>query len=188
MHVVKTHKHKNKHNRTNSKRKVWGKVVYNERWSLIRANIHQRPDCSGIIKLTIVAGDVSFPHLKGLWGKVDDSFPPMHFFFFFEVEISMCILSPFIRPGSSVHSGSASWDNYGRVFPDKLHVGSFPDRLPHYSWRAEPAHTDFIGSRMYVCLVVTCHLHFWQNNEGLSCATAVKLGWNWHRIKTSTKS
>ena len=32
-------------------------------------------------------------------------------------------------PGS-VHSGSANWDDCGRVFPDELRVSSFPDRLP----------------------------------------------------------
>ena len=31
----------------------------------------------------------------------------------------------------SVHSGSASWDNCGRTFPDKLHVSSSPDWFPH---------------------------------------------------------
>ena len=40
------------------------------------------------------------------------------------------------------------------------------------------AHSDFIGSRMYACLAVTCHLHFWQNDRGLLRATAVTRGWN----------
>ena len=43
------------------------------------------------------------------------------------------ILSPpaLFMPGS-VHSGSASWDDCGRVFPYKLRVSSFPDRFQHY--------------------------------------------------------
>ena len=32
--------------------------------------------------------------------------------------------------------------------------------------------------KVYVCLVVTCQLHFWQNDRGLLRATAVTWGWN----------
>ena len=32
--------------------------------------------------------------------------------------------------------------------------------------------------RVYVCLVVTCHLHFGQNKQALLHATVVKQGWN----------
>ena len=82
------------------------------------------------------------------------------FFFFLIVEISLHTLIPLFRPGS-VHSGSMSWDDCVWVFPDKLRVNSFPDRFPHYAWLAAlSAHSDFIGSRVYVCLGVTCHLHF----------------------------
>ena len=41
---------------------------------------------------------------------------------------------------------------------------------------------------MYACLAVTCHLHFWQNDQGLLRATAVTQGWNGHRIRVSTQS
>ena len=34
----------------------------------------------------------------------------------------------------SVHGGSASWDDCGRMFLDELRVSSFPDRFPHYAW------------------------------------------------------
>ena len=47
------------------------------------------------------------------------------FFFFFLVEISSRTLIPRFRPGS-VHSGSASGDDCGRVFPDDLRVSLFP--------------------------------------------------------------
>ena len=77
----------------------------------------------------------------------------------------------------------------GRVFHDKLHVSSFPDMSPHYAWTtALSAHSDFIRSRVYACLGVTCHLHFWQNDWGLLHATAVTWGWNGHRIRVSTQS
>ena len=32
--------------------------------------------------------------------------------------------------------------------------------------------------KVYACLTVTCHLHFWQNDRDLSRATAVTRGWN----------
>ena len=32
--------------------------------------------------------------------------------------------------------------------------------------------------KVYACLAVTCHLHFWQNDRDLLCATAVTRGWN----------
>ena len=41
----------------------------------------------------------------------------------------------------------------------------------HYAWTAaKSAHYDFVGSRVYACLSITCHLRFWQNRRGLfSC-------------------
>ena len=32
--------------------------------------------------------------------------------------------------------------------------------------------------KVYACLAVTCHLHFWQSDRGLLRATAVTRGWN----------
>ena len=37
--------------------------------------------------------------------------------------------------------------------------------------------------KVYACLAVTCHLHFWQNNRCLSRATAVTRGWNGYQNK-----
>ena len=60
------------------------------------------------------------------------------------------------------------------VFPDKLHMSSFPDRFLHYTWTTvKSAYSDFIGLRVRDCYGVTCHLHFWQHDQGLLCATAV---------------
>ena len=59
--------------------------------------------------------------------------PPV--LFFFQVEISSHTLVSLFRPGS-VHSGSASWHNCDRVFPDNLCVSSFPNRFPHCTWTA----------------------------------------------------
>ena len=79
-----------------------------------------------------------FARVWGFWENIWPFIPCLHFFsffFFFEVEISSCTLIPLFMPGS-VHSGSVSWDDCGRMFPDKFRVSSFPDRFPHYAWTA----------------------------------------------------
>ena len=118
------------------------------------------------------------------FGKMFDNSFPTCVFFFFKVEISSRILIPLFRPGS-VHSGLSSWDEHDGVFPDEKCVSSFPDRFPYYAWTAAlSAHSDFVGSKVYACLGVVCHLHFWQNDRGLLHATAVTQGWNGHRRKS----
>ena len=90
-------------------------------------------------------------------------------------------------PGS-VHSGSASWGDCDWAFPDELCVSLFPDQFQHYAWTAAlSAHSDFVWSRRCACLGVTCHLHFWQNDRSLLCATVVTQGWNGHWIKSAHK-
>ena len=37
--------------------------------------------------------------------------------------------------------------------------------------------------KVYACLAVACHLHFWQNDRDLLRATAVTQGWNGYRNK-----
>ena len=74
------------------------------------------------------------------------------------------------------------------MFPDKLRVSSFPDRFPHYvRTAAKSAHSNFVGSRVYACLGVPCHLHFWQNDRGLLRATPVTRAWHRHRIRVRQK-
>ena len=46
------------------------------------------------------------------WEIVQALIPHQHIFFSFEMEISLHTLIPLFIPGS-VHSGSASWDDYG---------------------------------------------------------------------------
>ena len=109
-------------------------------------------------------------------------------FFFFLVEIGSRALIPLFRPGSG-QSGSASREDCDRVFPDELRVSSFPDRFPHYAWTtAQSVHNHFVRSKLYACLGVTCHLHFWQDNWGLLRATAITRGWNGHRMRISIQS
>ena len=38
--------------------------------------------------------------------------------------------------------------------------------------------------KVYACLAVTCHLHFWQNDRDYLRATAVTRGWNGYRNKS----
>ena len=38
--------------------------------------------------------------------------------------------------------------------------------------------------KVYACLAVTCHLHFWQNDRDFLRATAVTRGWNGYRNKS----
>ena len=38
--------------------------------------------------------------------------------------------------------------------------------------------------KVYACLAVTCHLHFWQNDRDLLRATAVTRGWNIYQNKS----
>ena len=38
--------------------------------------------------------------------------------------------------------------------------------------------------KVYVCSAVTCHLHFWQNDQDLLHATAVTHGWNSYQNKS----
>ena len=38
--------------------------------------------------------------------------------------------------------------------------------------------------KVYACLAVTCHLHFWQDDRDLLRATAVTRGWNGYRNRS----
>ena len=38
--------------------------------------------------------------------------------------------------------------------------------------------------KVYVCLAVTCHLHFWQNDRDFLRATVVTRGWNGYQNKS----
>ena len=38
--------------------------------------------------------------------------------------------------------------------------------------------------KVYACLAVTCHLHFWQNDRDFLRATVVARGWNGYRNKS----
>ena len=49
-------------------------------------------------------------------------------------------------------------------------------------------HSQHTPTSLYAYLGVTCHLHFWQNDQGLLHATAVTKRWNGHQIRVSRES
>ena len=73
-----------------------------------------------------------FSRIQGfVWKIFDETNPSCDFFlsFFSKVGISNHTPIPLFKPGS-VQSGSVSSDDYGRGFPDNLHVSSFPWQVP----------------------------------------------------------
>ena len=101
-----------------------------QKWlKVTRANHYQKFQCN-----CDSDGGGSFLACEAFGRMFDHSFPACVafkiFFFWFR---SLHTLIPLFMPGS-VHSCSASWEGCGRMFPDKLHVSSFLDRLPHYAW------------------------------------------------------
>ena len=84
--------------------------------------------------------------------------------------------TPLFTTGITVHSGTASLHNCEQAFPHELHANFFSNGFTHYAWTAQTANFNLIGSWVYVCLVVTCHLHFWQNVQGLFPASGVTQG------------
>ena len=102
--------------------------------------------------------------------------PALFFFFFFKWTIIPIFMS------SSVYSCSASC---GWVFPDKLRMSSFPNRFPHYTWTAAwSACSDFVGSRVYACLGVTCQLHFLVEWPGSFTCQSGSTGVEWPSNKS----
>ena len=131
---------------------------------------------------------VAFSRLARIWGDCLTIHSLPAFFFFFKVEISSRTLIPLFRP-ESAHSASASWDDYDRVFPNELCVSSFPNRFPTScldSGIVNPLRLRWV--KVYACLRVTCHLHFWQNDQGLLCIIVVTQEWNGRRVRISTQS
>ena len=49
---------------------------------------------------------------------------------------------------------------------------------------------DFMQShicKVYACLAVICHLHFWQNDQDFLCAAVVTWGWNEYQNESAQK-
>ena len=97
--------------------------------------IHRTLTCTtGSLTCTQLLVVVAFSSLARIFGECWNIHSPPALLIFI-VKISSRTLIPLFRPGS-IHSGSPSLDDCGRVFPDQLRVSSFPDRFPYYAWTA----------------------------------------------------
>ena len=67
------------------------------------------------------------------------------------------------------------------------HIKLQPSRRKFCVHHTTMHHINFMQShisKVYACLAVTRHLHFWQNDRDLLRATAVTRGWNRYRNKS----
>ena len=69
----------------------------------------------------------------------------------------------------SVYSGSASWDDCGRMFPDEIRVSSFRDRIPHNAWTVLSSHSDFDDFCVFMCNVPPALLAKWFGSFTCHC-------------------
>ena len=80
---------------------------------------------------------------------------------------------------------SSKWCTYSTgmacVTWNYCHLGAF---CVHYTTTHHITSCKAIYVRC-MCIAVTCHLHFWQNDWGLLRATAVTQGWNRYRNKST---
>ena len=111
--------------------------------------------------------------------RLDDSFPPalFVFFFFFKVEISSCTLIPLFRPGP-FHSGSASWDDCGRVYLHLYHEAMTLHTYIHFYAMATAA-AVFAIRETYIeqlCeFIVAYSSAFWGNKRFARQFKSIKL-------------
>ena len=123
---------------------------------------------------------VTFSSFVRNWGEVSTIYCPTALFFF------VCLFVLKWRSARDHQSRFLGQDQSIVVQRAEMTVAEcpltscmcarFPDMFPHYAWTAKSAHSDFVGSRVYASLGVTCYLNFWQNDRGLLCATAVTCG------------
>ena len=59
-----------------------------------------------------------------------------------------------------------------------LYVSTFPWLVPVPRLPSTVSPLWCVGSRMYMCLAVVCHRHFWHSDQGLLHATAITWEWN----------
>ena len=108
------------------------------RYGTLATKVYAEYSANSVQNLWSLSIGDGFFLLAMIFGRMfDHSYPACAFFSLscFEVEINSRTLIPLLMPGP-IHSGSACRDDCGQMFPDKLHVSSFPDRFPHYAWTA----------------------------------------------------
>ena len=73
------------------------------------------------------------------------------------------------------------------AWPVPHETASISAQVPCTPYNHAPCHFMLSHVRkVCVCLAVTCHMHFWQNDLDLLRATAVTRGWNRYRNKPDT--
>ena len=114
---------------------------------------------------------VAFTSLARILGECSTIHSPLALFF--KVDISPCTLILLFTPGS-VHSGSASWDDCDRVFPDELRVSSFPDMIPTLcldSGIVSPLRLRWVkGVRVFRCNLPPALLAEWPGSFTCHCS------------------
>ena len=108
-------------------------------------------------------------------GRFDDSFPTL--FFFFQRRSAHGHQFHFLGQDQSKVAQRVV-TTVAKCFLSSCVRSHFPDKFPQCAWIAYSTNSNFVGSRLYVCLGVTCHLHFWHNDQGLLSAFVVTQGRN----------
>ena len=116
-----------------------------------------------------------FSRLRGIGENVQPFIPHLHlFFFFFKVEISSRTLIALFMPGS-VHSGSTSWDDCDRMFPDKYYLLIFLFLFFFLNYLHQLERKQIFP--FIVQSFVTAQSHRKKNNQSLLCKTELKEFW-----------
>ena len=103
----------------------------------------------------------------------------------------------------SLHSHGIlhKWLAFYRTLKEKkLHWSIYSTDLADAAWNCcrlgifcihhTTMHCHFMQShigRVHACLAVSCHLHFWQNDQGLLCAPVITWGWNKYPDESAQK-
>ena len=130
-----------------------------------------------------------FPHLRGFWENVWQFVPPRLFFFLLFLKCRLACTHTF----HSLSHGQSMMAQRAEMIVTECsltacvwaHFLTGSHTMPE-QWHSQPTLT-LLGQRC-TCLSATCHLHVWQNDRGLLCATAVTQGCNGHRRRVSTQS
>ena len=148
---------------------LWGNYDYNVFKKEPRIDIHCMTYCLGTFPQPQRLLVVAFFSLVRIMGNGSAN----HLFRFLFQSRPVCTQHYTLTREASVHSVAANLGDCGRAFPGELRVSPFPWSVPTLqAFTAWSVHSVSAGCRMYACLAVTSHLHFWQNVQCPSCVTA----------------
>ena len=80
--------------------------------------------------IMLLAAAAGFSLMCQEFGRMFNNSFPAYIFFFFKWRLARAHYSTLF------HSGSASWNDCDKVFPNELDVSLFPERFQHYAWIA----------------------------------------------------